>query len=75
MENYFVNLECWRNNKKDSPTTYLQQIIGSSFPYFTQPRSLLVISFETFIEDSSPILRILCLTFSLLIMFYQNFAF
>ena len=73
MENYFVNLECWRNNKQDSPTVYPQLTIGLSLPYFTQPRSLPVISFETIIVDSSPVLRILCLTLSLLIVFANNF--
>ena len=42
----------------------LQWTIGSSFSYFNHPSGLLVINSGTFIVDSSPVSRILYLTFS-----------
>jgi len=69
----------WRGKNLITDTTttllYLQWTISSSLSYFKHPQGLIVINSGTFIVDSTPISRILCLTSSELIMFYSTFTY
>ena len=61
----------------DTTTTllYLLWTIGLSLSNFKHPQGFIVINSGTFIVDSTPISRILCLTFSQLITFYSTFTY